>query len=429
MKSQQLKKFNIPDVPGVYIFRDSQKRPLYIGRATSLKDRVKSYFGADLIDARGPRIVDMVTKAAGLTWQETGSVLEAVLLESGLIKKYQPFYNVDERDDKSAQYVVITEEEWPRVFLVRARDFECSKKEKTLPYKIKKHFGPFVEIGLIKEAMRILRRLFPFRDKKAHDPRHENFYRALGQSPDRLFAGNTGIGKDSMNGQGELAEEQARKQYLRTIRYLSLFFEGKSGRVRTLIERQMKKYAREMQFEKAAEQRKMLYALNHISDIALIKRNGNGFHGAPKSYRIEAYDVAHLGGTNVVGSMTVSVNGQLTNSEYRKFKISREVVNDLAGLVEILSRRLNHSEWQYPDLIVVDGNEMQLKAAESVLKARRISIPVVAVTKDERHKASRLIGLQELIKAYRDEIIAVNSEAHRFAIRYHRERRGKGVLG
>lgn len=414
MKSQYLKKLNIPDMPGVYTFRDYQKRPLYIGRATSLKDRVKSYFGIDLIDTRGPRIVDMTTKAAYLTWQQTDSVLEAVLLESILIKKYQPYYNVDERDDKSSQYVVITDEPWPRVFLARARDFEQALNEGTLPYKVKKHFGPFVEISLIKEAMKILRRMFPFRDKKSHDPRHEAFYRALGRSPE----------KDS---------EGDRSAYLKTIRYLILFFEGKSSRVRDLVAKEMKRQAKHMEFEAAAESRKMLYALDHINDIALIKRNsgplgdrsGGGLDGksGTKGYRLEAYDIAHMSGENVVGSMAVSVNGQPNTSEYRKFKIFRDANNDLAGLVEVLSRRLNHSEWQFPDLIVVDGNEMHVKAAESVLKARRISIPVVAVTKDEHHKASRLIGLPELIKSYRDEIVAVNAEAHRFAIRYHRQRR------
>lgn len=405
MKSQYLGRHPLPDAPGVYIFRDYRGRPLYIGRATSLGDRVKSYFARDLIDARGPRIVDMVTKAQSLTHEETGSVLEAVLLESRLIKKYQPYYNVDERDDKSAQYVVITDEDWPRVFLTRARDFEQAEREGTLPYPVRERFGPFTETGLIKESLRILRKLFPFRDKKAADPRHEEFYRVLGQSPQR-------------------SDKGAQTAYLRTIRYLTLFFEGKSVRVRDLVEREMKRNAKAMRFEEAAGNRKLLYALNHINDIALIKRNAAGSRqGTGPSYRIEAYDVAHLAGSHVVGSMAVSLDGQLAPSEYRKFKISRDVNNDLAGLAEILSRRLNHSEWQYPDLIVVDGNEMHKRTAEAVLKARRIGISVAAVTKDERHRAARLIGPPELVSAHKTEIIAVNAEAHRFAIRYHRQRR------
>jgi excinuclease ABC subunit C len=126
---------------------------------------------------------------------------------------------------------------------------------------------------------------------------------------------------------------------------------------------------------------------------------------------------------NVVGAMTVSVNGELTPAHYRKFKISKQVNNDMAGLVEILSRRLNHSEWTYPDLILVDGNETHRTHAESVLKARRISIPVIAVTKDERHKAARLIGNPEIIEKYQKQIVALNAEAHRFAIAFHRLRR------
>ena len=94
--------------------------------------------------------------------------------------------------------------------------------------------------------------------------------------------------------------------------------------------------------------------------------------------------------------------------------------NDTAGLKEILERRLNRSEWPYPDLIVVDGNEVQKKIAENVLSARRVNIPVVAVTKDERHKARDLIGNLDLVKKYRDQIVAINTEAHRFAFNYHR---------
>ncbi|MEA2715455.1 MAG: excinuclease subunit [Candidatus Parcubacteria bacterium] len=410
MKSQRLARLKLPDAPGVYTFRDYRKRPLYIGRATSLKDRVRSYFSADLIETRGVRIVDMVAKAASLAWQETDSVLEAILLESLLIKKYQPFYNVDERDDRSSQYIVITDEAWPRVFLARARDFDQAIRERTLLYKVKRYFGPFLESGLINAALKILRRLFPFRDKKALDPRHEEFYRVLGQSP-------------------ETDGSEAQKKYRRTIRYLTLFFEGKSQRVRTLLEREMKRNARALKFEQASENRKLIHALRHINDIALIKQNGNGTPlGARGDHRIEAYDIAHLSGTNTAGSMAVSINGQLVPSEYRKFKIKRDANNDLAGLVEILSRRFNHTEWPYPDLVVVDGNEMQIRAAGSVLKARRIDIPVVAVTKDQSHRAASLIGPPEVIEAYKKDIIAVNSEAHRFAIKYHRLRRSRAGL-
>jgi excinuclease ABC subunit C len=401
MKSQALSRLNLPDSPGIYIFRDVKKRPLYIGRATSLKDRTKSYFGDDLIVTRGPRIIDMVTKAKSLSWQETDSVLEAIILESLLIKRYQPHYNVDERDDKSDQYVIITDEPWPRVFLARVRDFDALAKEGKL------------HSGLIKEALKILRKLFPFKDKKSHDPRHESFYRSLGRSP-------------------EGGDANAKRRYQRTIANMILFFEGKKAALRAKLEKDMKASAKRMEFEEAGRIKRLLYALDHINDIALIKEQEVGSKkyeerkdggSSSAGFRIEAYDIAHLSGTNVVGAMAVNMNGESVPSEYRKFKLSRQVNNDLAGLIEILSRRLNHSEWPYPDLIIVDGNENQLKAAEAVLSARRISITVVAVTKDERHKAASLIGNADLIGRHRGTIIAVNAEAHRFAIAFHRKRR------
>ena len=401
MNSKGIINRHLPDSPGVYIFRDYRKRPMYIGRATSLRDRVRSYTAADVIVSRGPRIVDMFTRAKSVTWESTDSVLEAIILESILIKKYQPYYNVAERDDKSSLYVVITDEQWPRVFTERARDFETMKEEEKLPYKVKKIFGPYPDCGLIKEVLKILRKIFPFKDKKSLDPRHDAFYKAIGKSPD---------GDD----------DAARRKYNRTVNYLILFFEGKKGKLKASLEKQMKVCAKEMQFEEAGRLKRIIYAIDHINDIALIKREDSV---NKTDFRIEGFDIAHLSGMETVGGMAVIIRGELALSEYRMFKVSQNRNNDIAGLVEILSRRLNHTEWTYPDLIVVDGNENQLKYAENVLKARRISIPIVAVTKNEKHKVARIIGHPEVVSVYQAEIIAVNAEVHRFTLAYHRRRR------
>jgi len=405
MKRQYLKKAILPSCPGVYVFRDSKKRPLYIGRASSLVDRVKSYFAPDLIITRGPRIVDMITKAKHITFHKTDSVLEAIILESALIKKYQPLHNIDERDDKSDQYVVISDEEWPRVFQVRARDHNFAVKTGTLSYKVMKVFGPYPEGELIKDALKILRKLFPFKDKKSHDLRHDAFYKTIKMSPDSLI------------------------EYGKTIRYLIRFFEGKKNLLRSSLKREMDTYSRRMEFEKANRAKKLLFSLNHIQDVALIKRE-KSFLVAREfaKFRMEAYDIAHLCGVNVVGAMVVSVGGEFTRSEYRRFMISRQINNDIAALVEIIERRLDHSEWTYPDLIIVDGNEIHANAAEAVLSARRINIPVVAVTKDDKHKAARIVGSSEIIRNSRIDVIALNAEAHRFAIQYHRNLRNKFIV-
>lgn len=161
MKKQYLSTVKLPDSPGVYFFRDNSGAVLYIGKATSLKDRVRSYFNPDLMETRGLRLVSMVTIADSVTYQETGSVLEALLLESKLIKEHRPMYNAKEKDDKSFTCVVITKEAFPKVLSMRIRDFEkrFSSKDALAVY------GPFASLTQLREALKIIRKLFPYRDR------------------------------------------------------------------------------------------------------------------------------------------------------------------------------------------------------------------------------------------------------------------------
>ncbi len=411
MYRQYLKKLNLPDKPGIYIFRDSRGRPLYIGRATSLRDRVKSYFSNDLITTRGSRIVDMVTKSTRLTHEITDSVLEAIILESNLIKRYQPKYNVDERDDKSDLYIVITKELWPRVYTVRARDWKSDGS---------RTFGPYPHAGLAIESLKILRKIFPFKDKKSADPRHDAFYRAIGRSP-----------KDE--------DTFARQKYLRTIRNLILFLQGKKDLLTKRLEKEMKEHVKKLEFEYAGSIKRTLYALKHINDIALIKSTNkidatgvNDVHGKNShstNFKIEAYDIAHLSGSNTVGAMVVMINGEKHPQDYRTFKMSQESNNDIANLSELVTRRLNHPEWSFPDLMVIDGGENQKKAIENVLSARRINIKVVSVVKDDKHKARAILGEDsELTSRWKKEIVYINVEAHRFVLAYHRRRRRQKMM-
>ena len=161
MKKQALSTLSLPDFPGVYFFRDKEGNVLYIGKATSLKDRVRSYFNPDLMKQRGLRLVTMVTIADTVTYQKTESVLEALLLESKFIKEYNPPYNAKEKDNKSFTCVVITKEKFPRVLTMRIRDYEkrFSKKD------VLKVYGPFASLTQLREAMKIIRRMFPYRDR------------------------------------------------------------------------------------------------------------------------------------------------------------------------------------------------------------------------------------------------------------------------
>jgi excinuclease ABC subunit C len=413
MTIEDLSKYDLPENPGVYFFKRGGEI-LYIGKATSLRDRVRSYFSNDLIATRGARIVDMVFKADSIEWEERDSVLEAMIAEANLIKKHWPHYNVQEKDDKSFNYVIITDEDFPRILTVRGRtlDVELAKKE----FKVKKQFGPFPNGSALRAALKIIRRMFPYVDKGSLGKDKYHFYRQLGLTPD-------------------VSSADARHDYAKTVRHITLFFEGKKGLLVRELEREMKMYAKSKEFEKADVVKKRLFALDHIQDIALIKedllssaeRDANHGIQSPSGlggFRIEAFDVAHMSGKESVGVMTVIMDDETAKGEYRKFRLSADIGNnDVASLREILSRRLGHADWRMPDLIVIDGGVGQKNLAESMLADRNISIPVVSVVKDDRHRAREILGDAVFAKRHEKSILLANAEAHRFAIAYHRKLR------
>lgn len=397
-----LKAANLPDSPGVYFFLDEKGEILYIGRATSLRDRVRSYFTDDLYATRGQLLVDMVSRAKKIEHKETDSVLEAIILESNEIKKHQPYYNTAEKDDKSWNWVIITDEEFPRVFFERERNLQMG-----VDYEIKRKFGPYTEGGLLREALKLVRRIFPFRDAKANITYNESFYQSIGLSP-------------STN------SPEAKKDYQRTIRNITLFFDGKKNELMRTLEKEMKEFASRQEFEKANKVKQTLYALMHIQDVALIKPD---YIPVRKGYRIEAYDIAHMSGKSVVGVMTVVVDGELEKNAYRKFKIIQQKNDDTAGLREILIRRFNHPEWDFPNLIVIDGGINQKNSAEQLLAEVNLNISVVSVVKDERHKPNHFLGDEKLIALHNKAILKANAEAHRFAIAYHKNLRKRTFFG
>lgn len=427
MKKGDLKKYNLPDSPGVYFFKKGEEI-LYIGKATSLKDRVRSYFSKDLIDTRGPLIHQMVFKAKDLDWQKTDSVLEALILEANLIKKHQPYFNTKEKDDKSFYFVGITGEEYPKVILIRERNLEKSKNK----IVFSKTYGPFTNGGQLKEALKIIRKIFPFLDDKSKS--YYAFYKQIELAPE--------------------IKEKENKSYLKNIKNIKLFFEGKKNSVLKSLEKDMKLYAKNHQFERAGEVKRQIFALKHINDVALIKEENinfanQNFSGAQKEssvhgrkllvseekvFRIEAYDIAHMSGKNMVGVMVVSENGEFEKSEYKKFIVrSQQNANDAGALREVLERRFKHTEWKMPDLVVLDGNIIQINVATKVLEKFGLKIPVVSVVKDDKHKAREILvshrsDLWEMIERYKKEIIALNAESHRFAINFHKQKRINNFL-
>jgi excinuclease ABC subunit C len=436
MQRGDLKKFKLPDEPGVYTFKKGRKI-LYIGKATSLSDRVRSYFSTDLVEGRGERIVSMVALADGLSWEQTGSVLEALILEAELIKRNQPPYNIDEKDNKSFNYVVITKEDFPRVLVVRGRELYQNWNEADIKYT----YGPFPHGMQLQEAMKIVRRIFPYRDSKC-TPCTEQIEKVskkkskLYPSPHSADEVRRKVCRACFNRQiglcpGVCTGEVSKEQYAETVRNIKDLFSANFHGLKRRLAKEMQILSKEQKFEEAEKRRRQVHALEHIRDVSLLKAEHRVTTGGPSNalgvngVRIEAYDVAHTSGKETVAVMTVVMNGEKYTDAYRKFKIHSATNDDTAALREVLSRRLNHPEWPLPRVFVIDGGKGQLNAAQKVLKQAGVEVPVVGVVKNEFHKPERLIGDKRSIAACERDILLANSEAHRFAINWHRTRRRK----
>lgn len=421
MSSIQRQLNKLPETPGVYLYRNAEEKILYIGKAANLKRRVSSYFTRPH-DARIEKLVGEIKK---IECKKTDSALEALVLEAVLIKKHQPLYNISQKDDKSFLYVKTTRERFPRLVLVRGKDLfqpkERQSKEVRLPNMLPDMksavFGPFVSGGQLREALRIVRRIFPWHvHTEEFLTRNKNkpcFERQIGLCP------------------GTCAGGVNPKEYGKTIRNITLLFRGRKKAVIRSLEREMKAAAKVLRFERAAKIKKQIFALRHIQDVALISDSNNTIaqsRGNVPEKRIEGYDISNISGASAVGSMVVFVGGKPDRSQYRKFKI-RTVAgsNDIGMLREVLARRLKHREWPLPDIILVDGGKPQLNVASAVLNEHNLKLPVVGIAKGPERKRNDLYGT---LPAWIDKItlIKIRNEAHRSALSYHRIIRSRALF-
>ena len=394
----------------MYYFIGPKREVLYIGKATSLRNRVRSYFAPDLIETRGQLIVDMVAQAKKVECKAADSVLEALILEANLIRSHQPRFNTLLKDDKSFNYVVITKEAYPRILVMRGKELEGEEEDGAYAHV----FGPFPHGAQLKLAMKLIRKIFPYRDTCT--PAEEML--AEGKRPKACFNAHIGLCP------GVCMGDIGKADYRRVVHHIVLLFSGKKKQLLKTLEREMKRAAKEEHFEEAMTLRSQVFALTHIQDVSLIKEEYRQPKISLGVSRIEAYDMAHLQGSANVGVMTVVEDGETKKNDYRKFRIrTANPGDDIGALREVLTRRLGHEEWFLPRLIVVDGSAAQMNAAQKVLGEYGMTIPVVGVVKDEKHRPRTIRGDRELIKGREREILLANAEAHRYAISYHRRTR------
>lgn len=398
---------SLPSSPGVYIFKDKEGEILYVGKAVSLKDRVGSYFQGRSYWARP--IEMFIGQVAEIETQKMDTVLEAFILEQGLIKKLQPKYNAMGKDDKSFCYVTVTKEDFPKFMLLRKTDLKKDKAEDKKGTKYSKIYGPYISRRNIEISLKILRRIFPYHSK-----------------PQRTEKGCL----DSQIGlcPGPYAGAISRVDYLKNIRGIRMILEGKKKNLISRMKKEMEASSHKDEFEKAAEIRNRIFSLQHIQDIALIADDKKSIaDDMGKRIRIEGYDISNISGAYATGSMVVfdKSAGELkpNKEEYRKFRIKTiKGANDVGAMEEVLLRRLKNN-WPRPSLIILDGGAGHLNMARRVLRNFHLEIPLLAVAKGPERKNLDLRSYGTVPKISKNLIEQVCDEAHRFAISYHRKLR------
>ncbi len=420
MREQLLEKLKtLPAAPGVYFHKNAEGEVIYVGKAAVLKNRVRQYFHKT---GKDPKTTALVREIADTDWIVVDTEMDALFLESEMIKRYKPKWNILLRDDKTVSYVRIDmKSPVPYVSFTRTPQDDRAT-----------YIGPFYGKVAIAKALRILRKVFPYYDKPYDGKKTLNT--DLGLTP------GIEIGKTTA------------KAYKQNLRKLRLYLEGGRHKLLKDLEKQMNRAAQDQEFEKAAELRGQLFGLRELqkkivfsdkefldisSDQALTELQML-LHLPDPPRRIEGYDISHQSGTNVVGSMVVFSNGASDRSEYRKFKLRNQKNDDTANLHEIIERRLKHQEWPFPDLIILDGGIGQVNTVKDLLAKH--NIPVIGRDKSGDHNRNAAVEIiVPQLDGYKSLSLSTNShiaklisriddEAHRFAITYHTLLKRKNML-
>ncbi len=398
---KELKK--IPDSCGVYIMRSARGAILYIGKAVSLKKRVASYFRQNISEKNQI----LISKVRRIDYIECASPEQALILEAALIKEKKPKYNISLKDNKSYPYIKITKEKYPRVFIVRPKN----KKDGIF-------FGPYTDVGSLEEALKSIRRVFPFCSCRGRRKKKTCLYCHLNLCP------------------GPCAQKISLSEYNENIRAIKKILKGKRPELIFLYQSKMKKLALSQKYEKAAQLRNKIYALENIykhrpkmHQLILLKEI-LGLGSLP--LHIEAIDVSALGCRDATGSVVVFRDGVPDKSSYRKFLIKKvDKGDDYLRVKEVVLRRyirLVQEKKELPNLILIDGGRGQIKFAQDALARLGLDIPLVGLAK--KNEEIWLPGRDKPLVLPKDNpglhlLQRVRDEAHRFARSYHLLRRKK----
>lgn len=407
----------LPKSPGVYLFSDSTGKLLYVGKSSSIKNRVGSYFRTNNL---GPKTNLLVKKIAKISYIKVFSEFEALLLEAELIKENQPFFNIQAKDDKSPLYIKITNDPVPLVTTTRRERIA----KKTLIA------GPFPSSRVTHEILRIVRKIFPYCHHK--NPKKPCLYVHLGLCP------------------YPYASASSKHKYRVTVTKIKRLISGKNKQLLRQLTNEMSKSANQERFEEAQKVKKQIEKIEYLFTTyhppqefleqptlvddqvqAKLKDLSEKLDLKDIPKRIECYDISNIAGKYATGSMVTFTTGRSDKSGYRRFKIKFLTrPNDYEMIKQVLKRRLANP-WPKADLIIIDGGKGHLNSALSVLNKFKVKIPIIAIAKrfEEIYVAGKIMPISlPKESAARQLVQAIRDEAHRFAVTYHRLLRSKSLL-
>jgi excinuclease ABC subunit C len=417
-----------PTGPGVYLMKNEAGVVIYVGKASNLRSRAGSYFlKAALADIR---TAEWVPQIADADFIECESEVDALLVESRMIKDIQPIHNKIQKDDKSFPYLQITTyEDFPRV--------EITREPSSAGVKL---YGPFASAGSLRGALQVLQRIFKFRtcplDIEAHDERWRWFRPCLLANIKQCTAPcNLRISKE---------------EYRKDIRRLQMFLEGNKHQLIKQLREEMLTASRELAFEKAAKIRDEIEMLESLDRRGELDSHAQPevFHIDPKRgllglkkvlklaktpRSIEGVDIAHLGGKETVASLVQFIDGLPFKPGYRRYKIQDvKGVDDFRSIHEVVSRRfqrLHDEQEMFPDILLIDGGKGQLSSAVAAFESLGIEPPTLISLAKKNEELFRP-GDSEPIRLSRHSFSLrllqyVRDEAHRFAQHYHHILRDK----
>lgn len=418
----------LPDKPGVYFMRDRQGKIIYVGKAASLRDRVRSYFHAATLRSADPKLRGLIHSVADFEYLVTRTEAEAIITEGRLIKEYRPRYNVSFRDDKRFLMIRVDPTElWPRFDAVRLR-----KNDGGL------YFGPYASTQAARAALEFLDKRLGLRRCSPREP----------DANDHKHCLNDIVRYCTAPCIGNITPEDYRAR----VEAACAFLRGERTDLLNELQQAMEEAAQKLDFEKAAALRDTLRLLRRavrdrsrgLRDLSLQKEEAQRglvelreALSLPREPRlIEAFDISNISGTSAVGSLVCAEDGMPARKHYRMFHIKTVVgADDPAMMAEVVKRRYErviHERLRHPDLVLVDGGMTQLRAARRTLDDLGLNdLPVAALAKrfEELHTLSPQ-GQSRVVRLPFDSpglkvLQRLRDEAHRFAINFHHATRLK----